>query len=226
MKKIMTHMLIILMFMLLVTGCKENSVKHEEALDSLMYENTVITEKIENLSNRVGNLETNKEMLLKLIDEQVTILSGKLDDDYTALPIYNLDINTDKLRVQYYVMIQKGLLLEKKVKTLADKLSIYSFDGLPIELLRIESLDGTSIAVINFIDPEDRIKSGYRKTWANFYFQGSSGGNATATKLLRTFLQEDFKGEWIDGVKFLYNNEETNNFEHVGELLGGIHYRN
>ena len=58
------------------------------------------------------------------------------------------------------------------------------------------------------------------KTWSSGYFQGSTGGNATVTKLIRTFLQEDFEGEWVDGVKFLYNNDDTNNFEHIGNFLG------
>lgn len=46
------------------------------------------------------------------------------------------------------------------------------------------------------------------------------------SKLARTFLQSDFQGEWIDGVKFIYNNSETNEFEHIGEFLGKIHYGN
>ncbi|ABR48299.1 hypothetical protein Amet_2140 [Alkaliphilus metalliredigens QYMF] len=121
-------------------------------------------------------------------------------------------------------MIKKDWSLEQKLKTLSDKLSRYSFDGLPIDLVTIESLDdGRKIAVINLIDPEERIKSGHRRTWAGNYFQGSSGGNVTRDKLLRTFLQEDFKEGWVDGVKFLYNHDPTNHFERVGELLGATY---
>jgi len=211
-----------MMFVLVVTGCRQNSADREEAFNSLMDENAIIVEKIESLSNKVSSLETSKEILLELIDEQVTILSGELNEaDYTTLPIYHLDINTYEPRIQYYVLIKKDWSLEQKVKVLADKLSRYSFDGLPIDLVTIESLDdGRKIAIINLIDPEERIKAGLRRTWAGNYFQGSSGGNVTRVKLLRTFLQEDFKEEWVDGVKFLYNHDVTNNFEHVGELLG------
>lgn len=212
-----------------ITGCQQDRSEgneRQESVESLLDGQVAMTEKIESLSMRVETLEADKDMLLRLIDEQVTILSGELGDDYVILPIYHLDINTYDIRVQYYTMVQAEADIEEKVQHLAEKLSMYSFDGLPIELLGIETDDSDQqIAVINLIDPEDRIRTHTGKTWAGLYFQGSSGGNATVTKLLETFLQEEYAGEWVEGVKFLYNGDETNQFEHIGELLGQAYYR-
>ena len=211
------------------TGCQQDSSEGsemQEAVDSLRDDQEVLREEIDRLSMKIETLDTTKELLLRLVDEQVTILSGELGDDYVILPIYHLDINTYDIRVQYYTMVQAEADIEEKVQHLAEKLSMYSFDGLPIELLGIETDDSDQqIAVINLIDPEDRIRTHTGKTWAGLYFQGSSGGNATVTKLLETFLQEEYAGEWVEGVKFLYNGDETNQFEHIGELLGQAYYR-
>jgi len=38
------------------------------------------------------------------------------------------------------------------------------------------------------------------------------------------YLQKDLEGEWIDGVKFLYNNDDVE-FHHVGDLFRNIYYR-
>ena len=57
-------------------------------------------------------------------------------------------------------------------------------------------------------------------------FQGSTGGQVTANTLIENFLQSNNKSktEWIDGVKFLYNNE-TIEYDHVADL-SNIQYRN
>ena len=227
MKKFISYTLLILMLVLLFTGCQQEKTGNQEDLTLLKNENVVLTEKIDVLTNRVNDLERSKEIVLGLIDEQVTILSSELNnDDYTILPIYHRDINTGEVRVQYYTMLPRDLALEQKIEQLSEKLSSYSFDELPIELLRIESVEGKKVAVINLMDTEERVKTMNRRTWAGNYFQGSSGGSQTSDKLRRTFLQENYKGEWIDGVRFLYNNSETDRFEHVGELLEKIYYRN
>lgn len=45
----------------------------------------------------------------------------------------------------------------------------------------------------------------------------------TSTALIETILQREHDGEWIDGVKFLYNNSVCD-FQHAPELLN-INYR-
>ena len=216
-------MLIISVLILLITGCSQ---QEEEKIRYLKEEVGTILETTEKLSNRVQVLEQNNQTLLNLIDEQVTILSESLDEKYFTLPIYHTDIETYDVRIQYYVMIQKDLSLEEKVQTLANKLSIYSFSGAPIELLKIETLDnGERIAIINLVDSDIRTNTSFEKKWATNYLQGSAGGYATTSKLTRTFLQKNIEGEWINGVKFLYNSDETNIFQHAGEFFGKIHYR-
>ena len=64
----------------------------------------------------------------------------------------------------------------------------------------------------------------YIDTWKSGYFQGSTGGAWTSSVLVNNFLQESYKGQWIAGVKFNYE-EGTHEFEHIGELLNMIHMR-
>ena len=214
MKKLAVPILFVIL--LVISGCQTSSVIQEEAVNALMDENVLMSEKIEGLASRVRSLEQNSDILLGLIDEQVTILSSELDENmYITLPIHHLDITTFEPRAQYYVMMQSDWSLEQKVEHLAEKLSRYSFDGLPIELLEINQLNQRNIAVINLIDPEDREGSIYQKTWAGNYFQGTSGGYATTFKLINTFLQEDYDGEWVDGVEFRYNYDVINDFDHI-----------
>jgi hypothetical protein len=61
-------------------------------------------------------------------------------------------------------------------------------------------------------------------TWRGGYFQGSSGGYDTQIRLMSTFLQEDHKGPWIDGVEFYYEGKPmTSEWDHI--FLEGVKYR-
>ena len=79
-------------------------------------------------------------------------------------------------------------------------------------------MNGKKVATINLAD------SGTNK-WVP-KFQGSTGGAVTSNTLIENFLQSNnkSKGEWIDGVKFLYNNE-TIEYDHVSDL-STMKYRN
>ncbi|MCF7957450.1 MAG: hypothetical protein K9M57_03270 [Phycisphaerae bacterium] len=48
----------------------------------------------------------------------------------------------------------------------------------------------------------------YQASWFGGPFQGSAGGSATRYTLLETFLQPDYKGQWIDGIEFRYNGKK------------------
>ncbi|MCB2291425.1 hypothetical protein LGK97_16990 [Clostridium sp. CS001] len=61
-------------------------------------------------------------------------------------------------------------------------------------------------------------------TWARKYFQGSTGGKVTSVTLIETMLQKEHKEQWIDGVRFLYNNGVCN-FDHTSDL-SKVNYRN
>jgi len=134
------------------------------------------------------------------------------------LSIYSVDENSLEPNESSTIEVNESLSLEDKLKELAKTVSEKKFDKLPIEVKSIDTVNGKKVATINLAD------SGTNK-WVT-KFQGSTGGSVTANTLIENFLQSNnkSKGEWIDGVKFLYNNE-TIEYDHVSDL-STIKYRN
>lgn len=147
------------------------------------------------------------------------------DDDSTKntantvkFSIYKVDENSLEPNEIQSISINESASLKDKLTQLAESVSDNNFDGLPIEIKSIDTVDGKKIATINLADSGN-------KTWVQ-KFQGSTGGQVTANTLIENFLQTNNKSntEWIDGVKFLYNNEAIE-YDHVSDL-SNIQYRN
>jgi hypothetical protein len=134
------------------------------------------------------------------------------------LSIYTIDENSLEPNESSTIEVNESLSLEDKLKELSKAVSEKKFDKLSIEVKSIDTVNGKKVATINLAD------SGTNK-WVP-KFQGSTGGSVTANTLIENFLQSNnkSKGEWIDGVKFLYNNE-TIEYDHVSDL-STIQYRN
>ena len=134
------------------------------------------------------------------------------------LSIYTIDENSLEPNESNTIEVNETLSLEDKLKALSKEISEKKFDKLPIEVKSIDKVNGKKVATINLAD------SGTNK-WVS-KFQGSTGGSVTSNTLIENFLQSNnkSKGEWIDGVKFLYNNE-TIEYDHVSDL-STIKYRN
>ena len=134
------------------------------------------------------------------------------------LAIYTIDENSLEPNESSTIEVNENLSLEDKLKALSKEVSEKKFDKLAIELKSIDTVKGKKVATINLTD------SGTKK-WVQ-KFQGSTGGAITANTLIENFLQSNTKakGEWIDGVKFLYNNEAIE-YEHVADL-STTKYRN
>ena len=126
--------------------------------------------------------------------------------------IYGGNIDTYEKEVIGKIGDSKGEKVEEKLATIANKLSEMKFNRLPIEVLKIETIDGKRIAKINL--KED---SKNEKGWAKLYMQGSAGGTITSVSLIETFLQKEYKGEWIDGVEFLLEGKKCD-FQHAPDL--------
>lgn len=103
-------------------------------------------------------------------------------------------------------VVYTGDIMEA-IKNLATVLSDSTFNGLDIEIVGQENIDGKQIVTINLQDSD-------KGTWYN-YFQGSTGGMVTARSLEETFLQRDYPGVWIDGIKFEYNGEPMPELDHT-----------
>ena len=132
------------------------------------------------------------------------------------LSIYTIDDNTLEPNESSKIELSTDSSLEDKVQQLSNTVSENFFDNLPIRVKSIDAIDGKKIATINLLDDNNN-------KWIN-KFQGSTGGQITSNTLIENFLQVSYKGEWIDGVKFLYNDEPIE-YDHVYEL-SETKYRN
>ncbi len=153
--------------------------------------------------------------------------TSKTDDDKpkeeatankTKLSIYTIDETSLTPNESSTIEVNKTLSLEDKLKELSKTISEKNFDKLSIEVKSIDTVDNKKVATINLADTSTG-------KWVP-KFQGSTGGTVTANTLIENFLQSNnkSKGEWIDGVKFLYNNE-TIEYDHVADL-SKVNYAN
>jgi hypothetical protein len=155
----------------------------------------------------------------------------KVEKEVEYFPVYGPDKNGMNIEVNFYVEIPDNLSVIEKLRILADKLSRFEFN-LPIEVLSIGEENYKKIAIINLLEYKWNSESSELKdssdsagiSWHFDYFQGSTGGFFTTKTLIETFLQEDYSGEWIDGVEFYYEGKSiSNDWDHIS--LSGTIYR-
>lgn len=154
-----------------------------------------------------------KEATIAELNTNVTSLKQVIN---RYLPIYGLDENAQAEEVNFYIHLPEALPLEDQLNVVASSLSRFKFSNLPIEVMRIEDRDGKKIALIDL-----REDSNNQSSWETGYFQGSTGGGATTLTLTKSFLQPNYKGDWIDGVEFYYEGEPMGEWDHVN-LQGAI----
>jgi hypothetical protein len=163
----------------------------------------------------VSDLETQVEKLLedpansRIPTSFLTVYAGT--SDYPGLPL-----------ADYYIAVSEDLPVMKKLQTVAAKLSTQRFSELPIEVVGVKSVHGKRIATIGLRELYDDLRL---PRWQTSYFQGSTGGGLTQTTLVYTFLQKKYRGEWVDGVRFMYEGKpfQEGDWDHIG--LAGIYYR-
>ena len=102
-----------------------------------------------------------------------------------------------------------GLGVAENIKKILSTVSSEYFDNKDIELKTIDTVDNKKIAVINL--------TGDEKYW-NQKMQGSAGGQITEYTLIENVLQRDYKGYWVDGVRFTLNGKEIEDNGHIPEL--------
>lgn len=156
---------------------------------------------------------------------------NKIDPETVGkFKIYSKDINTDKeIIVEEFGFYKDVNTIEERLNVISSNLSHSQFKNLPIELIGVEEIGGKKVATFNLKENEENLNkedwSEYSEpSWANDFFQGSAGGSLTCYTLQTTMLQPGYDGEWIDGVRFLYNGEENKYFQHI-EGLDRIKYR-
>lgn len=161
-------------------------------------------------------------------EKSIEKLKGEIKEKNSIYSIYSADVNTYAKESHFGTYIADDLPLKEKLSAIAKSLSEVYFSSLPIEIVEITEVAGKKVAVINLKESEENQKITDNlefkgKAWSRNYFQGSTGGSITSVSLIETFLQRNYKGQWIDGVKFLYNNKIIS-FDHVPNL-SEISYR-
>jgi hypothetical protein len=161
-------------------------------------------------------------------------IAVKTDGTYELFKVYGSDKAAMNIETNFYISIPKSLPIIEKLRIIADRLSRFKFSDLPIEVLRIENQNGKKIAIINLKEHEWNRNIDWSKpfqvsgnagaTWRTQYFQGTTGGGFTTVTLIETFLQNEYSGDWIDGIRFMYENQPIDeNWNHI--LLSGVIYR-
>ena len=204
-KKLIIATVLILSFTLV--SCKSKSTTEESNKNN---NNKPTVEDIKDNNSSEEKKDNNKT------NENKVTNNTQNKSNKEELSLYSIDDNTLEPNESSKIDISKGDSLENKLQKLADNVSKNFFDNLPIKVKSIDTIDGKKIATINLID-------GSNNKWSD-KFQGSTGGQITSNTLIENFLQVSYKGEWIDGVKFLYNDGPIE-YEHVYEL-SEIKYRN
>jgi cell division protein FtsB len=202
-KKLIILCATIFSVVIITSGCsnslKDENIKLTKEISSMKEKNSALEKSIEELKEENKNINKN-----------------------STYPIYSADINTYDKEVIFGAYIAEKLPLKDKIDALAKTLSEVCFSNLPIEILEITEVDGKKVAVINLKESEENQKvvdnlKFEGQSWSRNYFQGSTGGVITSVGLIETFLQKDYKGQWVDGVKFLYNNKIID-FDHALNL--------
>lgn len=215
---------------IILVGCS-NSFKDENA--KLKSEIFLKESKITELEKYIKELKDKTESLeasLKYVESEKKTLGDKLSKNKKFYGIYIADVFTYDKEIYFFTYIPEEKTIKQKLYILANALSQTVFDNLPIEVVKIEEVDGKRIAVINLMESKENQKiSDYSlfkgRSWATGYFQGSAGGRITSTSLIETFLQKQYDGEWIDGVSFLYNGGKEGNWSDHAPQLGEVNYR-
>ncbi|MDF2612948.1 MAG: hypothetical protein K0S71_734 [Clostridia bacterium] len=147
-------------------------------------------------------VEEPKESEIKEVDEA----------DLKTLTLFTADIDTYDIKESESIEITEDLSIEKQLTLIANELSQTQFDNLPIELKGIEEIDGQKIAVINL--REKGQLNDQDKNWMQYLNGGSTGSRITLITLEESFLQRDLAGEWVDGIKIIYEGENIEEMDH------------
>ena len=126
--------------------------------------------------------------------QQQEEMAKKPEVSQVKLSLYSIDENMKEEITE--IAVNSDVSVMDKLSTLAGELSKKYFNGNQIEITLNEE---TNSAVINLKDIPD-------KEWHSF-FQGSQGGHTSEYRIVKTFLQPDYTGEWIDFIEIWHNGE-------------------
>lgn len=225
---------VVLLSIIFICGCcsakQSMAAASDDEIEVIRQKYGELEKQAANLQAEVNSLQQEVKDISSKFQEEVFVISSLKGRNGQALPIYRANTNDYSREIGMYIFVSEHKPLKEKLDIVAQKLSEFYFNCLPVEVADIKTDDdGRRIAEIDLKESKENLclndVSKYTgPSWATGYFQGSYGGTETSVCLIETFLQRDYKGEWIDGVRFTYNGEPVDKFEHVPNL-GGTSFR-
>ncbi|TGE39784.1 hypothetical protein E4K67_01985 [Desulfosporosinus fructosivorans] len=223
-RKVLTLGLVMCLSSITVTGCSNSQQDEIARLDK-----SYVLEQQKNveLEKEKAVLSESLESANKRVEKQVSIITSLSKDSANEMNIYSIctgNIDDYSKVIDFYITMPKELSLKSKLSTIAETISEAYFSNLPIKVLEI---DDKKIATVNLEEmPESSTDTSMKQSnsWSTSLFQGSTGGTITRIRLAESFLQKDYKGEWIEGIRFLYKGQRID-FQHVPELSEVIYRR-
>ena len=201
-----------------MTACsnpeKAENIDINQEVSQVVQENLQLKEEILQLQQKNQELD---EEITKLDPNRPQKDKGTdVKETESIFAIYGANVDTYDRELLKEISLKDSQTIDDKLQIIAETIAKEKFGGLGIQLSKIESEDGKNVAIINLT--ENATKKDV--SWHTNFFQGSTGGTVTTVSLQETFLQRDYEGEWIDGVRFLYEDEKIE-FDHV-ESLGKV----
>jgi hypothetical protein len=135
------------------------------------------------------------------------------------LPLYSLKELEKNGRVMYVtitdtiILVQQESSIREKAEILAQFVSGRYFNNLKISILSIDTIEGETCLNIDLIENK-KFDPSKTPSWYQ-YFQGTTGGSRTSNILISNFLQSQYKGEWIDEIRFYYQGGEIEEWDHI-----------
>ncbi len=220
-------------------GLNQRKTELEEEVDRLKSTMEEQNKKLTSQSNENKKLEeelatykgATEDENDKLIEENIEILSLHKQSEYlkSALrineysnnkveffPLYhttgkNIDGYTEEEGIGGYILVDKNLSIKEKMQLIANNVS-RSYFGLPIEVEKIEDREGKKFAVINLVEYTEDEWDEWSKN-----FQGTTRETFTISTLERNFIQEQYYGNWIDGIE-IQQNHGIRKAGHIGDI--------
>lgn len=219
MKKILSFILCLILGLTLFSCSSNNDEKAESNKSEEVTDNSKDSTTNDSSTKKEDEKsDTKEENKTPKVDTTPKVEEKK--SNLVTLKTYTADEDTLSIKTLSSIQVEDTLSLKDKLTKLANELSVKGFKGLPIKVISVETINGSKKATINL----ENLTNDNTVSWPRTFFQGTTGGATTAKKLIETFKQSSYPGEWINYVEFLYNNEKIE-YEHVENLNSVIKLR-
>ncbi|WP_238883314.1 hypothetical protein [Clostridium sp. YIM B02551] len=149
--------------------------------------------------------------------DKTTDESKSTDNQSEKIKIQDANINQEDKKDETNTTVKKEASLDDKVKAVTKEVMDKWFNGKSYEV-STKKENNKVIAVINLKETKSVQDS---SSWYQ-QFQGDQQALINAKRIVNNILQKDYSGEWVQGVKVLYNGEECQ-FEHAPQLTKTIY---